>query len=111
LADRSSDVNGVLVTTRTAAALAALGHAVAPYDTALTYTRQRNWFAKPLCSFRIVQERLVKMLAGVTGMQLFCVQLPRLEENGRLSDSIAGLAKLNNTCKARHVGLPTPATC
>ena len=41
------------------------------------------------------------MLAEVTGMQLYCMQLARLEEAGRLTDTIAGLAKLNNTRKAR----------
>ena len=60
-------------------------------------------FGKPLCSFQIVQDRLVKMLAEVTGMQLYCMQLARLEESGRLTDTIAGLAKLNNTRKARQV--------
>ena len=82
---------------------AALGHAVAAYDIALTYSKQRTQFGKPLCSFQIVQDRLVKMLAEVTGMQLYCMQLARLEETGRLSDTIAGLAKLNNTRKARQV--------
>ena len=43
------------------------------------------------------------MLAGVTGMQLYCMQIARLEESGRLSDAIAGLAKLTNTRKARWV--------
>ena len=82
---------------------AALGHAVAAYDIALTYSKQRKQFGRPLCSFQIVQDRLVKMLAEVTGMQLYCMQLARLEEAGRLSDTIAGLAKLNNTRKARQV--------
>ena len=36
-------------------------------------------------------------------MQLYCMQLARLEETGRLTDTIAGLAKLNNTRKARQV--------
>jgi glutaryl-CoA dehydrogenase len=43
------------------------------------------------------------MLAEVTCMQLYCMQLARLAEAGRLSDTIAGLAKLNNTRKARQV--------
>jgi glutaryl-CoA dehydrogenase len=103
VADRFSDASRVLVTTRVTCAWAALGHAVAAYDTALTYSKQRKQFGKPLCSFQIVQERLVKMLAEVTGMQLYCMQLARLEESGRLTDSIAGLAKLNNTRKARQV--------
>jgi glutaryl-CoA dehydrogenase len=73
------------------------------YDAALTYTKQRIQFGRPLCSFQIVQDRLVKMLAEVTAMQLYCMQLARLAEAGRLSDTIAGLAKMNNTRKARQV--------
>jgi glutaryl-CoA dehydrogenase len=97
------DAGRVLVDTRSTCAWAALGHAVAAYDTALTYARQREQFGRPLCSFQIVQDRLVKMLAEVTGMQLYCMQLARLAEAGQLSDTIAGLAKLNNTRKARQV--------
>jgi glutaryl-CoA dehydrogenase len=36
-------------------------------------------------------------------MQLFCMQLSRLAEAGHLTDTIAGLAKMNNTRKARQV--------
>ncbi|MBV9944294.1 MAG: acyl-CoA dehydrogenase family protein [Solirubrobacterales bacterium] len=97
------DAGRVLITTRTTCAWGALGHAVAAYDAALTYSKQRTQFGKPLCAFQIIQERLVKMLAEVTGMQLYCMQLARLEETGRLTDTIAGLAKLNNTRKARQV--------
>jgi glutaryl-CoA dehydrogenase len=97
------DAGRVLVTTRTTCAWGALGHAVAAYDAALSYAQQRTQFGKPLASFQIVQERLVRMLSEITGMQLYCMQLARLEEAGRLSDTIAGLAKLNNTRKARTV--------
>jgi glutaryl-CoA dehydrogenase len=97
------DTGRVLVTTRAGVAWAALGHAVAAYDTALTYSKQRTQFGKPLCSFQIVQQRLVHMLAEVTAMQLYCMQIARLTAAGRLTDSIAGLAKLNNTRKARWV--------
>jgi glutaryl-CoA dehydrogenase len=97
------DAGRVLTATRSTIAWAALGHAVAAYDAALTYTKQRTQFGRPLCSFQIVQDRLVKMLAEVTAMQLYCMQLARLAEAGRLSDTMAGLAKMNNTCKARQV--------
>jgi glutaryl-CoA dehydrogenase len=102
-AQRFKDAGRVLVTTRVTCAWAALGHAVAAYDTALTYSRRREQFGRPLCSFQIVQERLVRMLADVTAMQLYCIQLARLEESGVLTDSVAGLAKLHNTRKARGV--------
>jgi glutaryl-CoA dehydrogenase len=102
-AESFKDAARVLVTTRTTCAWGALGHAFAAYDAALTYSKQRTQFGKPLCSFQIVQERLVRMLSEVTSMQLFCMQLARLEDDGRLTDTIAGLAKLNNTRKARQV--------
>ena len=81
-ANSFKDVGRVLTATRSTIAWAALGHAVAAYDTALSYTRQRTQFGRPLCSFQIVQDRLVKMLAEVTAMQLFCMQLSRLAECG-----------------------------
>ncbi|MGA8014618.1 MAG: acyl-CoA dehydrogenase family protein [Candidatus Dormiibacterota bacterium] len=102
-ANSFKDAARVLVATRAAVAWGALGHAVAAYDTALTYAKQRRQFGRPLCGFQIVQDRLVKMLAEVTGMQLYCMQIARLASQGRLTDTIAGLAKLNNTRKARQV--------
>ena len=102
-ADTFKDAGRVLVTTRGTVAWGALGHAMAAYDIALTYARNRHQFGRPLASFQIVQERLVKMLAEVTSMQLYCMQLARLADAGRVSDTIAGLAKFNNTRKARRV--------
>ena len=80
----------------------ALGHAVAGYDAALTYAQRRNQFGKPLVSFQLVQDRLVKMLAKVTAMQLYCRRSPDLARPGGV-DTMAGLAKLNNTRTAREV--------
>ena len=97
------DTARVLAGTRVTCAWAALGHAVAAYDTALTYAKRRTQFGKPLASFQIVQDRLVRMLAEVTSMQLYCLQIGRLAERGQLTDTIAGLAKLNNTRKARQI--------
>jgi glutaryl-CoA dehydrogenase len=97
------DTARVLAGTRSTCAWAALGHAVAAYDTALAYAKRREQFGRPLASFQIVQQRLVNMLAEVTAMQLYCLQIGRLAERAQLSDTIAGLAKLNNTRKARQV--------
>ena len=102
-ANSFKDAGRVLITTRSTCAWGALGHAVAAYDAALSYSKQRKQFGKPLCSFQIIQERLVRMLSEITGMQLYCMQLARLEESGQLTDTIAGLAKYNNTRKAREV--------
>jgi glutaryl-CoA dehydrogenase len=97
------DTGTVLAATRSSCAWMALGHAVAGYEAALTYAQRREQFGKPLASFQIVQQRLVRMLADVTAMQLYCVQIARLAETGKLTDTLAGLAKLHNTTKARTV--------
>ena len=93
----------VLKATRASCAWSALGHAVAGYDAALAYTSQRKQFGKPLVSFQIVQEKLVRMLSEITAMQLYSVRIGRLDETDDMSDTIASLAKLNNTVKAREV--------
>jgi glutaryl-CoA dehydrogenase len=67
------------------------------------YATERTQFGKPLASFQIVQERLVHMLADLTGMQLYCMQIGRLAEAGRLSPTVAGLAKMHNTRTARKI--------
>ena len=97
------DAGTVLAATRNTVAWSALGHAVAAYDAAHSYCAQRVQFGKPLVSFQIVQARLARMLAEICGMQLYCLRLGRLIEEGRLSDTIAALAKMNNTSKARQV--------
>jgi glutaryl-CoA dehydrogenase len=98
-----ADTARVLAGTRGACAWFALGHAVAGYDAALRYAAERKQFGQPLTSFQIVQQRLVRMLADVTAMQLYCLQLGRLTEGGHFDHTLAGLAKLHNTTKARQV--------
>ncbi|MEO9137569.1 MAG: acyl-CoA dehydrogenase family protein [Jatrophihabitans sp.] len=102
-ANSFADCADVLATTRSDCAWMALGHAVAGFDAALSYTKTRKQFGQPLASFQIVQQRLVHMLADVTAMQLYCAQIGRLAELGKLTPTLAGLAKLHNTSKAREV--------
>jgi glutaryl-CoA dehydrogenase len=102
-ANSFKDTGRVLSSTRNTCAYAALGHAVAAFDAALAYSKQRTQFGKPLASFQIIQERLARMLAEITSMQLICYRIAKLTEQGRATDTIAGLAKMNNTRKAREV--------
>ena len=69
----------------------------------MSYAAERMQFGRPLIAFQIVQERLVRMLAEVCSMQLICLRLGRLIEEGSLTDDIAAIAKMNNTRKARQV--------
>lgn len=102
-ANSFADTARVLQATRNVVAWASLGHAVAAYEIAITYARERKQFGKPIASFQLVQEKLVHMLGDVTAMQLYCLRLGRLVEDEELSDTIAALAKLHNTVKARKV--------
>ncbi len=97
------DTGRVLSGTRNVVAWGSLGHAVAAYEIAVAYAKERHQFGKPLVGFQLIQDKLVEMLAEVTAMQLYCLRLGRLIEDGRFTDTIAALAKLNNTVKAREV--------
>jgi glutaryl-CoA dehydrogenase len=97
------DTGRVLAGTRNTVAWGSLGHAVAAYEIALAYAKERTQFGKPLVGFQMIQDKLVAMLCEVTAMQLYCLRLGRLIEEGRFTDTIAALAKLNNTVKARDV--------
>ena len=102
-AESFKDAGRVLAGTRAAVAWGALGHATAAYEAALAYSLRRTQFGRPLARFQLVQQKLVDMLAEVTAMQLYCLRVSRLQEAGKLSDTIAALAKYNNTSKARQV--------
>ncbi|HEV8560495.1 MAG TPA: acyl-CoA dehydrogenase family protein, partial [Actinophytocola sp.] len=64
-ANSFKDTARVLAGTRNVVAWAALGHATAAYEVAAAYCAERKQFGKPLVSFQIVQDRLVKMLAEI----------------------------------------------
>jgi glutaryl-CoA dehydrogenase len=102
-AESFKDTSRVLAPTRSTCAWAALGHATSAYDTALRYVLERPQFGQPLAGFQIIQQRLVSMLADLTAMQLYCLQIGRLAEAGRLTPTVAGLAKMHNTRKARAI--------
>ena len=97
------DTSRVLTATRYGVAWEAIGHAIAAYEIALQYTKQRIQFGKPLASFQIIQQKLATMLANVTSMQLLCLRLSQLLEQGKMTDGMASLAKMNNARMAREV--------
>jgi glutaryl-CoA dehydrogenase len=98
-----ADTARVLTATRYGVAWEAVGHAVAAYEAALAYVKDREQFGAPLGSFQLVQSRLARMLAEVTTMQLLCLRLSQLAAAGRMTEGMASLAKMNNAAKARRV--------
>jgi glutaryl-CoA dehydrogenase len=97
------DVGKVLTSTRYTVAWRALGLAMAAYELARDHALEREQFGKPIASFQLVQDKLSRMLAEVTTMQLLCWRASVLAGEGRLTDGMASLAKLNNAAKARAV--------
>ena len=89
--------------TRNTVAWASLGNAVAAYDIALTYAQRRTQFGRPIAKIQMVQSMLVDMLGDVTAMQLYCIRLGRLIDDGKLTETMAALAKYYCSVKARDV--------
>lgn len=99
------DVSRVLTATRGGAAWESLGHALAAYEIALAYAREREQFGRPIASFQLVQHKLATMLAEITSMQLYCFRMAQLQDEGRFTGPMASLAKMNHARKARQVCL------
>jgi glutaryl-CoA dehydrogenase len=74
----------------------AVGAAMACYDEALRYARQRVMFARPIAGTQIQQVRLVDMLTEITKAQLLALQLGRLKDAGTVTPEQVSLAKRNN---------------
>jgi len=99
------DATRVLTATRGGAAWESLGHAVASYEIALEYAKTREQFGRPIASFQLVQHTLAGMLAEITGMQLYCLRMAELQEQGRWTGPMASLAKMHHARKARQICL------
>ena len=102
-ANSFKDTNRVLTATRSGVAWEAVGHAIASYEAALTYAKEREQFGKPIAGFQIIQNKLANMLAEITAMQLLCFRLGQLQEQGKMTGPMASLAKMYNAKKAKQV--------
>jgi glutaryl-CoA dehydrogenase len=81
----------------------AVGAAMACYDEALHYARERVQFDVPIAAKQIQQLRLAEMLTEITKAQLLCVQLGRLKDAGKLRPQQVSLAKRNNVSMAADI--------
>jgi len=97
------DTAKVLMVTRVGVAWEAVGAAMAAYEYALEYAKNRVTFGKPIAGFQMIQDKLVRMLASITSMQMLTLRLSQLADEGKLTDGQASLAKVNNAAAARQV--------
>lgn len=103
LANSFKDTAKVLQMTRAGVAWMAVGCARGAYENALDYTLQRKQFGKSIASFQLIQNHLVEMLSNLTAMQTLVFRLSELQDEGKLKDEHASLAKVFCTMRTRDV--------
>ncbi len=105
-ANTFADTAKVLKMTRAGVAWIAAGCALGAFEHALAYSKKREQFGRPIASFQLVQDQLVRMLSGITGSMTMCHRLSQLQDEGRYTEEQASLAKATTTVSARQtVGL------
>jgi len=79
----------------------AIGAAMACYDCALRYSKERKQFDnKPIASHQLVQEKLVWMITEISKAQLLALQVGKLKDQGRVHPSHISMLKMNNVWMA-----------
>ena len=96
------DTARVLRMTRGFVAWEAVGCSMGAYENALAYAQTREQFGKPIASFQLVQDLLVKMIGNITASQCLVVRLSQMQDEGKLADEHASLAKAFCTVKMRE---------
>jgi alkylation response protein AidB-like acyl-CoA dehydrogenase len=96
------DTARVLRMTRYMVGWASTGVQMGTYEAALKYAQERLQFGKPIASFQMVQDLLAKMLGNVTACQCLMVRLAQMDDDGKLGDHHAALAKAFCTARARE---------
>ena len=92
----------VLRVTRMSVAWQATGCARGAFEHALRYTKARQQFGRPIASFQMVQDLLVKMLSNVTASTAMNVRASQLQDAGLLKDEHASLCKAHATVRMRE---------
>jgi glutaryl-CoA dehydrogenase len=77
--------------------------AQACYEYALDYAKKRAQFGRPIAGFQLIQNKLVDMLQELEFMKISTWRLSLLQDQGKLTDGQASLAKRNNARKAREI--------
>ena len=102
-ANSFKDTAKVLTDTRYGVAWEGVGHAIASYEAALTYAKEREIFGRPEASFQLIQNKLANMLTEITNMQLMCFLLAELLDQGKMTPGMASMAKMNTARKGKQV--------
>lgn len=84
-------------------ACGALGSALACYQAAHSFASRRHVFDRPVASYQLVQEKLVRMALEITKAQLLSLRLGRLMDTAGVTPAQISLLKLNNVREAMKI--------
>ena len=96
------DTARVLRMTRAFVAWESIGCQMGAYENALAYAQKREQFGKPIASFQLVQDLLYRMISNITACECLVVRLSQLQDQGKLKDEQASLAKAFCTVRMRE---------
>ena len=102
-ANTFKDTARVLRMTRAGVAWQAVGCARGAYEHTVRYVQQRHQFGRPIGSFQMVQDLVAHMLSQLTAMQALVFRLSQMQDEGKLRDEHASLAKVFCTSGCREV--------
>lgn len=86
---------GCLTQARYGIAWGAMGAAMSCFETALSYTKERKQFDKPVAAFQLVQKDLVDMFNEIIKAQCMNLRLGQLRDAGKDTYAMVSLAKMN----------------
>ncbi len=81
----------------------AIGAAMACYDEALQYCRERVVHGGVLAAKQLTQDKLVYMLTEITKAQLLALRVGRIKDEGSLDPAMVSLIKRNNVDVALQI--------
>lgn len=74
-----------------------LGAAMACFDEAVQYSKERIQFGKPIASFQLVQAKLAHMLTEITNGNLMALRVGQLKDSGEVQHYHISMLKRFNT--------------
>lgn len=80
-----------------------LGAAIACYESALAFAKDRVQFSRPIGGYQLVQAKLVEMITEITKGQLLAYHLGRQMEAGTAHHTQVSMGKMNNVSNALKI--------
>jgi glutaryl-CoA dehydrogenase len=80
-----------------------IGAAMACFHEALEYSKDRIMFNKPIAGYQLTQQKITDMATELALMQLLCLQLGRLKDEGKIRFPQVSMAKRNNVRKSLEI--------